>query len=121
MSVLRKLRRVVIAGLAALGLLMVMITFTPVVPWYARMLAKPWDDSPGEVLIVLGGGVIDQDNLAPGSYWRCVYAERAWRSGAFRQVLVSGAVVAPLMRDFLVSHSVPAGVIRVEEFVAEHA
>jgi uncharacterized SAM-binding protein YcdF (DUF218 family) len=115
MPVLRKLRRIVIAGLAALGLLMVLVTFTPVVPWYARMLAEPWDDSPGDVLIVLGGGVIDQDNLAQGSYWRCVYAERAWRTGRFRQVLVCGAGVAPLMRDFLTTHSVPAAVIQVED------
>jgi uncharacterized SAM-binding protein YcdF (DUF218 family) len=93
---------------------MVLVTFTPIVPWYARMLAEPWDDSPGEVLIVLGGGVIDKDNLAPGSYWRSVYAERAWRAGRFRQVLVCGVGEAPLMRDFLACHSVPASVIQVE-------
>jgi uncharacterized SAM-binding protein YcdF (DUF218 family) len=115
MSLLRNLLRIAFAGLAALGLLMVLVTFTPLVPWYARLLAGPWNDSLGDVLIVLGGATIDNDNLAPGSYWRSVYTERVWRTGHFREVLLCGAGVAPLMRDFLVCHSVPAAVIRIED------
>jgi uncharacterized SAM-binding protein YcdF (DUF218 family) len=94
---------------------MIVVTFTPVVPWYARQLAGDWSDSPGEVLIVLGGGTIDRTTLAPGSYWRCVYADRTWRLGGFRQMVVSGADVAAPMRDFLICHGVPGTSIRMEE------
>jgi uncharacterized SAM-binding protein YcdF (DUF218 family) len=66
------------------------------------------------VLIALGAGIIDEEVLAQNSYWRSVYAWRAWRQGAFRKVVVSGKGVAPLMRDFLVCHGVPAAAIQVE-------
>ena len=111
MRILRILRAV----LASLGLLLVIVTFTPVVPWYARALSGIWDEPRGEVLIVLGGGTIDSTTLAPNSYWRSVYGDRTWRGGAFREVLVSGKGVAPLMRDFLVCHQIPAAAIRIEE------
>jgi uncharacterized SAM-binding protein YcdF (DUF218 family) len=111
----RKLARALLYGLAALGLLMVVATFTPLVPWYARALSGDWSDANDGVLIVLGGGTIDKDMLAQGSYWRCVYGARAWQQGKFREVVVSGEGVAGLMRDFLVSHGVPASAIRVED------
>jgi uncharacterized SAM-binding protein YcdF (DUF218 family) len=109
------LARLVTAPLAALGLAVLVVTFTPVVPWYARTLAGIWDKPEGEVLIVLGAGSIDATTLDPGSYWRAVYAARTWRGGGFRELVVSGKGVAPLIQDFLVSHGVPAAVIRLEE------
>jgi uncharacterized SAM-binding protein YcdF (DUF218 family) len=109
------LRRVVVAGLAGLGLLMLVATFTPVTRWYARALAGNWADAKGDVLIVLGAGTIDKSTLDPESYWRAVYAARAWREASFREVIVSGAWAAPLMRDFLVCHGVPESAIRIEQ------
>jgi uncharacterized SAM-binding protein YcdF (DUF218 family) len=114
MDMLRKLRRVVFFCIFSLGLLMVLVTFTPAVPWYARQLGGAWDDPHGEILIVLGGGAIDDEMLATNSYWRCVNAARIWRIGGFRELVVTGAGVAPQMRDFFVCHGVPAGSIRVE-------
>lgn len=114
MALLRKLLRLLFAGLAIIGFVVVLVTFTPVVPWYARQLGGAWDDARGDVLIVLGGGAIDNTALAPGSYWRCVYAVRAWRGGGFRDVVVSGRGVASLMRDFLVFQGIPGSAIRVE-------
>lgn len=111
MRVLRILR----TALASLGLLLLIVTFTPVVPWYARALSGIWDEPRGEVLIVLGAGTIDPTTLAANSYWRSVYGNLTWRGGGFREVLVSGKGVAPLMRDFLVCHGIPAAAIRVEE------
>jgi uncharacterized SAM-binding protein YcdF (DUF218 family) len=107
--------RLLVRLLAALGLLLLVVTFTPLVPWYARALSGIWDEPQGEVLIVLGGGTIDDTTLAPGSYWRAVYGERTWRAGGFRQLLVSGKNAAPLMRDFLLCQGVPAGAIQVED------
>ncbi|MGA2327443.1 MAG: YdcF family protein [Bryobacteraceae bacterium] len=113
--VFRKLMRVLVVLLAGLGLLMVVVTFTPLVSWYARLLAGAWNDPRGEVLIVLAAEKIDSSRLGLGSYWRSVYAELAWREGGFRQVVVAGAGIAPLMRDFLVCHGVPAGSMVIED------
>ncbi len=110
----RKLARAVLYVCAALGALMLAVTFTPVVPWYARLLAGDWTDGKGDTLIVLGGGTIDNRTLAHGSYWRCIYGDLAWREGGFRNVVVSGEGVAPLMRDFLVCRGVPPNAILVE-------
>jgi uncharacterized SAM-binding protein YcdF (DUF218 family) len=115
MTALRKAARTLYICLFALGLLMVLVTLTPVVPWYARALGGDWRDSNGEVLIVLGGGTIDKEFLATGSYWRAVYAVRAWRQGKYREMVVSGEGVAPLMRDFLTASGVPASAIRMED------
>jgi len=68
-----------------------------------------------DVLIVVAAERIDGDTLGLSSYWRSVYAGRAWRAGGFRRVVVAGAGVAPLIRDFLVGHGVPADAITLEE------
>lgn len=48
------------------------------------------------------------------SFWRSVYALRVYREGGVRHIVLSGAEVAPLMRDFLVSQGVPADRILLE-------
>ena len=114
MAWIRRLLRWAKYALIALGLLVLMVTATPLVGWWSKLLAGPWADPRGEVLIVLGGGVIDDDLLALSSHWRCVYAWWAWKEGTFRKVVVSGKGVAPLMRNFLVAQGVPAAAIEVE-------
>lgn len=99
-----------------------LVAFTPIVPWYARILAGDWTDSDGDVLIVLGADG-EPDGLVGGyTYWRCVYAVRAWREGHFQRILVSGGpiegsmfTVASTMRDFLVSSGVPKEDIFLED------
>ena len=100
--------------LAAIGMLVVVVTATPLVKWWSRMLAGHWTDPRGEVLIVLGGGAMDGEVLALDSYWRCIYASLAWKEGTFRKIVVSGEGVAPIMRDFLVAQGVPAAAVVVE-------
>ncbi len=112
---LRRLARGMVLPLAATGLLVLVVTFTPLVAWYARALSGRWLDGGGEVLITLGGGTLDSSTLDMSSYWRSVYAGLAWQRGGFRQIVVAGEGVAPLMRDFLVGHGVPAAAIRVED------
>jgi uncharacterized SAM-binding protein YcdF (DUF218 family) len=75
----RRLLRSVMFVLAAIGMLIVVVTATPLVKWWSRMLAGHWTDSQGDVLIVLGGGAVDGEVLALSSYWRCVYASLAWK------------------------------------------
>ncbi len=109
-----RLGRGVVACLAAMGLLLILVTFTPLVAWYATALSGNWEDGGGEVLVALGGGTIDSTMLDSGSYWRAVYARLAWERGGFREIVVAGGEVAPLMRDFLICRGVPAAAIRVE-------
>jgi len=109
--------RWLVRGLAAAGLVFLIISFTPLTAWWARALARPWEDPRGDVLIVLGGDRVD-DMLGHSSYWRSVYAVWAYRQGGFRRVVVTGgpegAAVAEGMRDFLVTSGVPANAILVE-------
>jgi uncharacterized SAM-binding protein YcdF (DUF218 family) len=121
-AILRQLRAVLRLGAiaaAALGLLVVVVTVTPLVSWWARLLGGPWDDPGGDVLVVLGGSVLEDGFLGEGSYWRSVYAVRAWRDGGFSQVLLSGGggrstpIVEPI-RNFLQCHGVPASAIHME-------
>jgi uncharacterized SAM-binding protein YcdF (DUF218 family) len=111
---IRRLLRWAKFALIALGLIVLVVTATPLVGWWSTLLAGKWTDPRGEVLIVLGGGAIDGEVLALSSHWRCIYAWRAWKEGTFRKVVVSGKDVAPLMRDFLVAQGVPATAIVVE-------
>jgi uncharacterized SAM-binding protein YcdF (DUF218 family) len=100
--------------LAALGLVVLVVTFTPLVSWWARAVSGDWPDPKGDVLIVLGAETIDGRTIGLVSYWRSVYAGWVYHGGGFREVVVSGNQVAPLMRDFLVCRGVPASAIRVE-------
>jgi uncharacterized SAM-binding protein YcdF (DUF218 family) len=109
-----RLARGAVLCLAAIGLLMVLATFTPLDAWYAGALSGNWVDGGGDVLIALGAGTLDDTTLDLGSYWRAVYAGLAWRRGGFREVVVAGRGAAPLMRDFLIGHGVPDAAIRVE-------
>ena len=66
-SYLRRLGYGLTVLFATLGLLLTIITFTPVVKWWARLLSDGWNDPKGDVLIVLGGDMIDRTTLGYGS------------------------------------------------------
>ena len=103
--------------LAALGALMLLVTFTPAVRWWAQALNGPWDESRAGTLIVLAADVVQMDTAVIGerSYWRCNYAALLWRSGRFRKFLISGdSTASEPMRQFLVAAGIPAEAIRLE-------
>jgi uncharacterized SAM-binding protein YcdF (DUF218 family) len=56
--------------------------------------------------------------LGASSYWRSVYAVRAWREGGFSTVVVTGGPadlpISERMRDYIVSQGVPVSAILVE-------
>lgn len=101
------------------GVLVVVVSLTPLVHWWATALAGPWQAPAGDVLIVLGGSLQDYGTVGGSSYWRAIYAERAWRAGGFREIVISGGEqadgnVAEAVRSFLVCQGVPPDAVRVE-------
>src|SRR6267378_7343394 len=77
---------ILLAPFAGLGLLLTIVTATPLDSWWGRTLAGSWGDSRGEVLIVLGGSSTNGGVIGENSYWRSVYALTAYREGEFRQI-----------------------------------
>jgi len=118
---LRRAWRAAVALLAAVGFLVLFVTVTPLVEWWGRRLGDVWADSKGDTLIVLGGSMLDHGVIGVSSYWRSVYAARAYHDDGFRRIIVSGGPagdpttpVSAAMRDFLICEGVPAEVITIE-------
>lgn len=108
-----------VRGATAIGFLWLIVAFTPLVHWWATMLAGRWEEPTGEALVVLSGSEMEGDILGESTYWRCVYALMAFRQGWVRRIYVSGGSgserpVAELMRLFLVGQGVPSHAVLVE-------
>jgi uncharacterized SAM-binding protein YcdF (DUF218 family) len=115
-----KLWRSAVGVLAGIGLLFLLVTFSPFVGWYAIQLARPWSDYRGDVLVVLGGpspnvGTGNVPMMDPGTYWRCFMAVLYYRERPYSEIVVSGRYAAAGMRDFLVFNGIPPDRIRLEE------
>ena len=107
--------RPILNALAALGLLFVLVTVLPVDQAITRVLAGPWTDAKGDVMILLGSDAISDGTIGYFSYWRSVYAWWAWRGGGFREVVISGkSSVSDAMENFLACQGVPRDVMRTE-------
>jgi uncharacterized SAM-binding protein YcdF (DUF218 family) len=101
------------------GLIVTIVTITPVVSWWAALLAGPWNDPSGDVLIVLSGGEDAGGTMAQNTYLRSEYAIRAFQAENFRDMVVSGGgagnrSIAESMRDYMEFRGVPATAIHVE-------
>jgi uncharacterized SAM-binding protein YcdF (DUF218 family) len=99
--------------LAAIGLIVLIVTFSPIVRWWTGALTGPWPEPKGEVMIVLGSDG-NASMIGENSYWRAVYAVHVWRLGGWKEIIVSGMGVAEPIRDFVVSQGVPAAAVRIE-------
>jgi uncharacterized SAM-binding protein YcdF (DUF218 family) len=121
-----RLRR--IAGRVVIGfaLVIAILHISPVIPTVNNWLTDDWQEAKGDVLIVPGAEQLGDGTLGIASYWRSVYAVRAFRTGGFQRVVVTGgrqgyegsASLAGAMRDFMVGLGVPAEAITVEERAA---
>jgi uncharacterized SAM-binding protein YcdF (DUF218 family) len=112
-------RRLLMVALASLGLLVVLVTVSPLLRWWTAWLAGPWTDPKGDVLIVLAGDATAGDLIGRSSYWRALYAVLVWKRGETRHVFITGGsqtgtAVAETMKHFMVCSGVPAGIIEVE-------
>jgi uncharacterized SAM-binding protein YcdF (DUF218 family) len=99
---------------AALGWLVLLITFSPLIDWWTAALTGPWNDPRGEVLIVLAGDSAGDGFVGRSSYWRTFYAALVWAEGGWSRVVISGGETAAQMKRLLVSWGVPDGAIEVE-------
>ncbi len=117
-TALRRLCKALFRVFSALGFLVVVVTFTPLVSWWGSELAGPWKDPKGDVLIVLSGSSANSGIIGDSSYLRAEYAVLAYRRDGFRTIILSGGAqpvpIADAMRDFMVSQGVPPGVIITE-------
>ncbi len=110
----------VIYCLAALGVLVLVVTVSPFVEWAGARLAGRWEDPKGEVLVVLSGSLLGDDILGDSSYLRSEYAIRAYRGGTFQTLLLSGGPApgsrpeSEIMRNFLECEGIPGTSILVE-------
>jgi uncharacterized SAM-binding protein YcdF (DUF218 family) len=96
----------------AAGLLLLAITFTPLVEWAGARFTTGYNEADGDVLIVLMGSTVDFP-AAPGglvmgenTYWRAVYAIHAWKRGHFCSILLSGGG-ATAVKTFLLAEGIP--------------
>jgi len=115
-----RLLSIVRLALAAVGAFVLVVTFTPLVPWTAFQLSSHWTDSDGDVLIVLGGDTITARGFPSAkfvgerTYWRALAAVYAWRGGHFRHLLLCGADIGQTVKPILVASGVPEAAILSE-------
>jgi len=106
----RSVGRALFCGLAFIGLLCIVVVATPIDKWWAHALAGSIDQPHGDILILLSAANDDDDTMSYSSYWRARYALRAWRTGDFKTVVVSGGKGSGI-RNFLVAEGIPAEAI----------
>jgi uncharacterized SAM-binding protein YcdF (DUF218 family) len=92
--------------LAAIGLIVVLVTVTPVDAWWVHAYSGPIEQPTGDVLILLSAASDDQGVVSFSSYWRVRYALFAWQAGGFKKIVISGGN-GPGMVNFLVAEGVP--------------
>lgn len=111
------LRRTVVCLLALLGAVVVLVTVTPIVSWWAGKLAGPWNDPKGDVLIILAGSSNDGGELGYSSYLRAQYGANAYFEG-FKSVVVCGGgephPQSQVMASLLEYRGVPSAVVHLE-------
>jgi uncharacterized SAM-binding protein YcdF (DUF218 family) len=103
--------------------ILLLLYVTPLVPDVTRILTDRWDKPGGDVLIVLGADQLGDGTLGIASYWRTVYAVRAWRAGHCKRIVFSGGrlgypgtqSLAAEMGQFAMGLDVPAPAISLEE------
>jgi uncharacterized SAM-binding protein YcdF (DUF218 family) len=113
MTALRSASRWLVRLLAVIGLATVLVLTTPLVSWWVRAYAGPWDQPKGDVLILLSAAADDHGGIAFSSYWRARYALLAWQTGGFKKIVISGGG-GPGILNFLVAEGVPRDAILAE-------
>lgn len=102
------------------GALLLIVLFTPIVPWAARPLGASWTDTNQGVLIVLSGTTTAFSEppskllIGLNTYWRTIHAIYAWRNGHFRNILLSGAGTVETIKPLMIANGIPEAAILIE-------
>lgn len=105
---------------AAVTIVVLLVSFTPVVPFAAGHLATDWYQGDADVLIVLGGSMLvsgtgPNATLGYDSYLRCVYAWWSIQRFKYKYIVVTGNDgMAEAMAAFLRGKGVDPNSILIE-------
>jgi uncharacterized SAM-binding protein YcdF (DUF218 family) len=113
MPALAKVGRWLSRLFATVGLIVVLVTVTPVDSWWAHAYSGPVEQPKGDVLIVLSAANDDHGLISFSSYWRARYALLVWQAGGFQKIVISGGG-GPGIFNFLIAEGVPS-----QDIVAE--
>lgn len=122
-NISRYVRLLAVRGSALAFWAILLLHFTPLVPSLTRVLTDRWEEPVGDVLIVPGAEQLSDGTLGLSSYWRTVYAVRAWRAGGCKRVVFTGGKggfpeapsLAAEMARFAVGLGMPREIIALEE------
>lgn len=93
-----------------LGLLVLVVSLTPLVVWISHKMAVDWYEGDADVMVVLGGSMLvdgsgPQATLGYDSYLRCAYATWSIQRHRYRYVVLSGPEgLAQAMAGYLAAH-----------------
>lgn len=111
---LRKAARTLCRLFAVLGFLMVFVSATPVVSWWAYAYAGSIEQPKGDVLILLSAAGDDEfGGISHSSYWRARQALYAWQTGGFKKIVICG-FGDPGILDYLLAQGIPRDALVVE-------
>jgi uncharacterized SAM-binding protein YcdF (DUF218 family) len=98
------------------------LTLTPFVPWLIGHLCGPITRPDGDILIVLTADAQPDGVVGRISYPRAFYAVKAWQTGHFRAVVVTGGYMdgnhrslSSIMADYMAGSGIPRDRIFLEE------
>ncbi len=115
----RRFARLSLRALTLLGLMMALVTLTPIDDWWARKLEGTVYFDQGDVLIVLSGSMMDEGVMGWSSYLRSMHAARTFHPGGFKHIVLSGGAIsgkpaAVAMADYIRCQGVPTEAISLE-------
>lgn len=98
------------------------LTLTPFVPWMVGLLCGPITHPDGDILIVLTADAQPDGVIGFISYPRAFDAVRAWQTGHFRAVVVTGGYMdgnrrslSSILADYMAGSGIPRDRIFLEE------
>jgi len=103
------------------GLLLLAVTFTPLVRFMAGRLAEWGDGTSGDTMVLLGAETVEYPGFPGGmiigdsTYWRTLHAIYLWHHGHFRRMVICGRGVAATVKPVLVAYGIPEPAIVLEE------
>ncbi|MFZ1086250.1 MAG: YdcF family protein [Terracidiphilus sp.] len=115
MNTLRKVSRILFRLLAVLGFLVVFVSFTPIVTWWAEAYAGPIQQPKGDVLILLSSAADNEyGGISYSSYWRARQALAAWQTGGFKKIAICGTG-DPGIINYLLALGIPREAFVIEK------